>query len=316
MKRKRCGLLFLLLLCLAGCGGEKSEIEAKTETLTVVTSFYPVYLLAQEVTAGAEGIKLYNMAQPQTGCLHDYEMTIADMKLLEQADVLIVNGGGMEGFLQQAIERYPDLKVVDTSAGIELLEEESHHHHAGETEEEHAAHAHDHEENSHLWLSPMRAAEQAENICAALREMDAADGERFTTNTAAFREEMERLTAEAEAVELPTEAPAAVFHEGFAYLAELFGLEVHIGIFTDEYQEPSAKELAEAAEEAKEENIRFFLAAEDNGEKYARTLAAENGKEILLLDPLTMEDAELLSYGDRMRKNIEAVRTFWEVEAK
>ena len=111
--------MFLLSLSLlAGCTGG-TEI-AETGGLRVLTSFYPVYLIAQEVTAGTDGIILDNMAQLM-GCLHDYELTISDMKKLENADILLVNGGGMEAFLGQALERYPDLCIVDTSAGIPLL---------------------------------------------------------------------------------------------------------------------------------------------------------------------------------------------------
>lgn len=135
MKKKGLVLFLLSALLFTACGTEKNKTE-ETDKLTVVTSFYPVYLLAQEIVQGAEGIRLENMAQPQTGCLHDYELSISDMKLLETADIFIINGGGMESFLEQALERYPELTVVDTSEGIALLEEEEHHHHDEEEEAE------------------------------------------------------------------------------------------------------------------------------------------------------------------------------------
>ena len=85
----------ILAFCLAaamvlgGCGKgtENTAGEtAQTDGLTVVTSFYPVYLLAANVTDGVEGVTLKNMTQPQTGCLHDYELTTEDMKTLEGAE--------------------------------------------------------------------------------------------------------------------------------------------------------------------------------------------------------------------------------------
>ena len=179
MKKRLSVFLLMLSLLLTACGGTINTTE-NSEKLQVVTSFYPMYLLAQAVTEGATELELMNMAQPQTGCLHDYELTISDMKLLEGADVLIINGGGMEGFLEQAVERYPDLVIVDTSHGIELLEEEEHHHHEGE--EEHAEHAHSHEGNPHIWLSPERAAHQAEVMATVLGELDEADAELFLKN--------------------------------------------------------------------------------------------------------------------------------------
>ena len=300
---------FLLLLLLTGCGAEQEYTD--DHRLTVVTSFYPIYLLAQEVTEGAEGIRLLNMAQPQTGCLHDYEMTISDRRLLEHADVLLINGGGMESFLEEATAQYPELKIVDTSDGVALLEAEAHHH-AEETTTEHEAHAHEHthEGNPHIWLSPARAARQAENIAAALSEWDTQEAALFVDNTAAFQRETEELLAEAAALPISEGEFAAVFHEGFAYLTELLQIGTAVTILADEYQEPSAKELAEAAEEAEHHAIRFFLAAADNGAKYAAVLAAEGGEEAVLLDPLTTADEAALSYTERMRKNIEAIGTY------
>lgn len=306
------GLGALLLLLLSGCGAEDT---ADAEKWKVVTSFYPMYLLAQEVAQDAEGIALYNMAQPQTGCLHDYEMTIADRKLLEQADMLIINGGGMESFLEEAMAQYPDLEIVDTSIGISLLEETEHHHHEEETPEEHAAHDHDHAEgNPHIWLSPARAAMQAEAIAEALSRMDAAESMLFMKNAEAFRLETEALLAEAAQV-LPAKTEfAAIFHEGFGYLTELCGMETAVGIFADEYEEPSAKELAQAAEEAAQHEIRYFFAAEDVGAKYGAVLAAENGEVCIRLDPLTTEREGNPSYIERMKQNIEAIRAYGREE--
>ena len=275
MKKKGLVLFLLSALLFTACGTEKNKTE-ETDKLTVVTSFYPVYLLAQEIVQGAEGIRLENMAQPQTGCLHDYELSISDMKLLETADIFIINGGGMESFLEQALERYPELTVVDTSEGIALLEEEEHHHHDEEEEAEAHEHEqeHEHEGNSHIWLSPARAQ-----------------------------------------LNLPEGTEAEVFHEGFAYFAELFGMEIASGIFVDEYQVPSAKELTEAADEAREHKIQFFLTAADDGRIYAETLAQETGETITLLDPLTTAAEGNPSYTERMRRNIQAVAQHWKEAA-
>ena len=309
MKKKGLVLFLLSALLFSACGTEKNKTE-ETDKLTVVTSFYPVYLLAQEIVQGAEGIRLENMAQPQTGCLHDYELSIS-------ADIFIINGGGMESFLEQALERYPELTVVDTSEGIALLEEEEHHHHDEEEESEAHEHEqeHEHEGNSHIWLSPARAAQQAENIAAALSEMDQADAAVFAENAARFKEETDALLQEAAQLNLPEGTEAEVFHEGFAYFAELFGMEIASGIFVDEYQVPSAKELTEAADEAREHKIQFFLTAADDGRIYAETLAQETGETITLLDPLTTAAEGNPSYTERMRRNIQAVAQHWKEAA-
>ena len=312
MKKRLISLLVMLSVFLTACGGNENITE-NSDKLQVVTSFYPVYLLTQAVTAGAEGLELRNMAQPQTGCLHDYELTISDMKVLEGADVLIINGGGMEGFLEQALERYPELLIVDTSAGIELLEE-GHHHHGEEAEEDHADHGH--EGNPHIWLSPEKAAHQAETIAAALSELDQAEKELFAANAEKFHEEAHELQEKAHHIGIPEGEHAAVFHEGFAYLAELFHMETVFGIFADDYEMPSAKELAEAADESAAHGIRFFLTAADSGRVYAETIAAEQGEAMIVLDPLTTADENGLSYLERMEKNLETVEKHWKEETE
>lgn len=71
------------------------------------------------------------MAQPQTGCLHDYQLSSGDMRKLNQADLFIVNGGGMESFLDNALELFPDLNIIDTSEGVTKLDEPEHEHSEG-----------------------------------------------------------------------------------------------------------------------------------------------------------------------------------------
>lgn len=298
----RGGIALLLMCLLASCGQE----EAETDGLRVLTSFYPVYLIARDVTAGTENIVLENMAQPQTGCLHDYELTISDMKKLERADVLLVNGGGMEAFLTQALEQYPALRIVDTSDGIALIKDAHHHHDEEPHEDEHA------EGNPHIWLSPENAAMQAETICNALSEAVPEERALLEQNTAQFVEKTKALTREAEALSVPEGEKAAIFHEGFAYLADFFGLDAEIGIFAEEYQEPSAMELAHAADEMREDGISLSLAAADSGEKYARVLSAETGGQTVLLDPLTIETEKEDAYASRMEQNIAAMRQILE----
>jgi len=131
------------------------------EDFVVVTSFYPMYIAAMNVIGDTEGVTLKNLSEPQTGCLHDFQLTPADMKLLSTADAFIINGGGIESFMEDIAKQYPDLVVIEACEGIELLcETEAHGHEHGEDlhdyeeehVEEHDTETHDHEseeEHSH-----------------------------------------------------------------------------------------------------------------------------------------------------------------------
>ena len=85
---------------------------------TVVTSFYPVWLITRNLTEGLEGFTVENLAEPATGCLHDYTLQNSDMVALSRADAFLINGAGMEPFLPLIASAYPELPVVDASAGV------------------------------------------------------------------------------------------------------------------------------------------------------------------------------------------------------
>ena len=134
-----------------------NEQVAKEDEILVMTSCNPVYIATLNLLDGVEGYKVQNLSQPTTGCLHDYTLTTEDMKNLSKADLLIVNGGGMEGYLDDVVAAYPDLKIIDTYEAIEhsdgfigmdeyLIEEDEEESH--EEEDEVSEHHHDHGDNA------------------------------------------------------------------------------------------------------------------------------------------------------------------------
>ena len=102
----------------------KSDVTmtSKEDKLQVVTTFYPVYLIGLNVTDGMDDIEVKSLTDLNTGCLHDYQLTTEDMRIISKADILVINGGGMEGFLEDIRTNYPKLTIVDSSQGIAMLE--------------------------------------------------------------------------------------------------------------------------------------------------------------------------------------------------
>ena len=95
-------LVVLSMLTMAGCG---TQSQSAKKDFTIVTSFYPMYIDVINITKGVDGVKVVNMTKPQTGCLHDYQLTTEDMKTLEKADLFVANGAGMENFLDKAVKQ-------------------------------------------------------------------------------------------------------------------------------------------------------------------------------------------------------------------
>ena len=155
-------ILTLVILSITGCSSNTNDnnksgnSKDKEDSIKVVTSFYPMYLLASNVVKDIDNVELINMTNSATGCLHDYSLTTDNIKLLEDCDVFIINGAGMESFLDKVLEQKPDLKIIDASEGIELIKsdymDESHNHDHG--------HDHDEEYNPHVWLSVENAIKQ------------------------------------------------------------------------------------------------------------------------------------------------------------
>lgn len=283
--------VMLSSVLMASCGEAQKTEDSE---INVTASFYPIYILAENVIGDTEGINLQNMAQPQTGCLHDYQLSTGDMKKLDTTDIFLINGGGMESFLDNALELFPQLNIVDTSKGTVSLENDGHDH----EEEGEDEHSHNHEENSHFWILPQNAAVQAENICEALSKVCPDKADEFRENTDSFIESLNDIeTFDGNGMKV------CIFNEAFAYLHLSYGLDVRLCVEMDENQTPSAKEMAEIITAVKEENISLLIAADDASKAIADTVARETDAKVVVLDPVLTGDFSPESYAEALNEN-------------
>ena len=118
--KKRLFALFIAMMYLLTACGQTAPGVADDGKLTIVATTYPVYLFASAVTAGAEDIVVERLDTGSTSCLHDYNLTVNDMKKLEKADVIALSGVGLEEFMEDALAT-SEAMVIDCSEGVELL---------------------------------------------------------------------------------------------------------------------------------------------------------------------------------------------------
>ena len=287
-------LLLVLSVAFVGCGGADKAAEKKTaEPFRIVTSFYPMYLATINITDGVNGVEVYNMTKPQTGCLHDYQLMTEDMKTLEKADAFVINGAGMEDFMDKVTEQQKKLKVIDASRGIELIHD-------------------DEGDNPHVWLSVTDAIQQVRNIADQLKEADPAHADAYEKNAAAYIEKLTALKSEMHAaLDNVPHKDIVTFHEAFPYFAKEFNLNI-IGVVEREPgTEPTPTELQETIEQVNALPSKVLFTEPQYSPAAAETIARETGAKIYTLDPVVTGEATPAAknaYIDTMKANMKVLQ--------
>jgi zinc transport system substrate-binding protein len=317
--RRKYGFVAALLcvLLLAGMGlttlyVDSGKQQEKTD-LVVVTSFYPMYIAANNVIGDLEGISLQNLSEPQTGCLHDYQLTPADMKKLQMADVFIVNGGGIENFLSDVAANYPELIIVNASENVELLEQEAHDHDHEEDSQEEIPLQEDvylqETENAHAWMSISDYMVQVETIAEGLAAADVSHASGYRENAARYRQELEPLAQEVSNLKEKIGGGSIIsFHEAYDYVAKDLGLTVAFTLNLDEERQVSAGEVAEVISAVRDGKIQIVLAEELYGSDMGETVLKETDAQVIYLDTLVSGDYEKDSYKNGMKENIRLLK--------
>ncbi|MFC2314903.1 MAG: metal ABC transporter substrate-binding protein [Selenomonas massiliensis] len=287
-------LLLVLSVAFVGCGGADKAAEKKTaEPFRIVTSFYPMYVATINITDGVDGVEVYNMTKPQTGCLHDYQLMTEDMKTLEKADAFVINGAGMEDFMDKVTEQQKKLKVIDASRGIELIHD-------------------DEGDNPHVWLSVTDAIQQVRNIADQLKEADPAHADAYEKNAAAYIEKLTALKSEMHAaLDNVPHKDIVTFHEAFPYFAKEFNLNI-IGVVEREPgTEPTPTELQETIEQVNALPTKVLFTEPQYSPAAAETIARETGAKIYTLDPVVTGEATPQAknaYIDTMKANMKVLK--------
>ena len=292
-------LCLVLALSLMACGPQERASKPE-DSLTLAATTYPVYLFTCEVTKGAEDIDVTLMINQSVSCLHDYTLSVQDMKVLEGADVVILNGAGLEDSMADALDA-AHTQQIDCSKGIELLasnhDHDHDHSHGEEAEEAHAEEDHDHieethtdlegEADSHIWMDPMRACQMIENLAHGLGELDPANAALYAANAQAA---MEKVTAAYTGLQHQLDDLACkdliTFHDGFTYFAEAFGLTILRSIEEEAGSEASAKDVIEILEEMEIHRVPAIFTETNGSTATALVIQRENGTPIFSLDML------------------------------
>lgn len=275
--------------------------EKKEGQLHVTASFYPVYIAALNITQGVDTTELNSLSQPTTGCLHDYQLTPQDMITLEKTDLFLINGGGMEGYLDHVTSSIPNLNIVNTSADIAMLQSSEGHGHDE---------PHDHDEgewNAHIWMDPERYLQMIENITTALAQADPAHEREYYENAQQYQSKVTALFQPTKKLFSQKELRAVTFHESLDYLCGYLGLNVVHGTTIESETALSAGEISEIIEEAKSENVNILLADMQYSLSVPAAVSKETKLPYLALDSCVTGDGQADSYLTAMKNNLAAL---------
>lgn len=302
--------LTVLVVLLPGCaaGHSPAGSVAPEGGLTIVATTYPVYLFASAVTDGVEGVTVERLDTGETSCLHDYALSVGDMKKLEGAQAVALNGAGLEDFMADALAASSAL-VIDCSQGVELLENLAHDHAAGDED----GHGH---YDPHIWMAPSNAVIMVDNLQKALTELDPDHGERYGENALSARSLL--LAWDASLRDVLTQAgqreetfpiPGLItFHDGFQYFAHAFDLPLLASIEEEAGSEASAREINEITGLVKEYAIPVIFTEVNGSGATAQAISRETGCTVAQLT-MVMDGPEgaLSDYFDGLMGNMTAI---------
>lgn len=263
---------------------KKAEDEGKTK---IVTSFYPMYIIAENLVQGANNVELVNMADVNVGCLHDYTLTTEDMKEVEDADIFIINGLGMEKFLEKVINLNGDMYVLDSSTNIQnLIKDED-------------------EINPHIWTSINNYILQVKNISKELQNKDAINAQVYKENEEKYVEKLENLKEEylGELKDLEGKK-AVILNESFEYMAQELKIDATTIKTDHEESTLSAETLKNIIDKMKNENISMIILDKNDNKSNAETIANETGAKIYELNSGLIGSLEKDTYIEQVKENV------------
>jgi zinc transport system substrate-binding protein len=254
--------LFVVASLVVACGHDGEDGD---DRLVVTVSIVPQAYFVAEV--GRSLVSVNVMVEPGANPA-TYEPNASQMRALSESDAYVGIGVPFEeAWLDRISAANPDMVLVDSTTGVDLRT-----FHGGVVD-------------PHIWLSPGRAAIQAQTIAQALMELDPDHEAEYLANLERFQEEVEGLDVRiAEMLEPYHGAVFVVSHPSWAYFAEDYSLEmipIEVG-----GQEPSAAELRDLVKLAQREGVRVIFAQPQFSTEAAEIVADEIGGEVLLIDPL------------------------------
>lgn len=255
-------IFFIVIVGIIFLSGRKNG-SVDASKFKVTTSFYPLSYLVERI--GGEYVSVTNLT-PVGSEPHDFEPSTKDIALLEKQDLIILSGGGLEGYADKIMQNINKDKTPILLVGEALMSDPK---------------------DPHVWLDPVLYSKQAEMVGAALMKLDPSNAKIYAKNMKRLNGDLSVLNGEfTQGLANCQQRNIVTSHSAFGYLAKRYGLRqvALAGLSPDE--EPSSKTLSEITAFAKKNDIHYIFFEELVNPQIARTIASEIGAGTLVFSPL------------------------------
>lgn len=278
-------LILLVVVAVSGCAGRAAAPDRAPRAATsagiipVVASFYPLYEFAARIGGEHASVR---MLVPAGAEPHDYEPTARDVARLMAAKMLVYNGAGFEPSVEKLAPSLPGTVVkVNATAGLPLVEADA----AGEPRRagENRKAAFD----PHVWLDPVLARRQADNILAGFVQADPAHRTAYEQHATELKADLGALDARyRRTLQSCRRRVIITNHASFGYLAGRYGLTMLPISGLSPEAEPSPARLKEIVRLARQYGVRIIYFETLVSPRVAETIAREIGAQTRVLNPL------------------------------
>jgi len=284
------------LISFAVFSSDSNQFKKTNESkLQVMSSFYPLHEFSQNIGKEKVNAKLLVPVGVEP---HDWEPTIKDVQQMQKSDLIVINGIGFESWVDKLNEMNYQGIVVDTSNEIIIK---------NVNEESSVYEYHDKSGDPHIWLNPVFAKIQVQNIADAFSNSDPKNQQYFQENAANYIDELDLLDSKIRNELSGCNHDFIAFHDAFSYFADEYDLTQHTIISSSvPHAEPTAKTLENVINKAKELNLKIIFTEETADPKTSQVIANEIGGKILVLSPLEIGDDR--TYISRMTENLNQLK--------
>jgi zinc transport system substrate-binding protein len=244
-------------------------------------------ILVMNIAGGIDGVSVECMSDPNIGCIHDHVFTTDDLRLVENADVYVENGLGLETFNDQLLSAYPDLQIIEAAASVTDAPEDE-----GEV-------------NGHVWTSPEDYIIEITEVANGLAQADPEHADQYLANADEYIGKVDDLlVTNADCMSAVRGMSVLVIDETLPSFCEWLGLEYEMVETDHEQSALSAGDIADIIDWMNTNGVSVIFVSADSDTAIADAIASESGATVYVMNTCMTGEVTSDAYLEQMQANL------------